>query len=324
MGQFKIFMAGAAYGLVMRLAFGLAPFLNNADAKARASGPMLTSFVMLVPLVIGIHTAYQAHARNPSFRFALMGPWVPTLCFVAGTALLLIEGSICIAMALPIFCLTASVGGVIGWIVARHLGLSATTLNSLLLLPLLAGYAETRLSLPQEVRQSTASTHIAVAPEVVWHEINHATGIQPAEMQGGLAYRIGVPYPMEAITHTTPGGGRVRKLRWAKDVSFDEPITAWEENRFVRWTYAFRPESFPPGALDEHVLIGGKYFDLIDTAYRLTPEAGGTRLDIVVHYRVSTNFNWYAAWWGRVLVDDSARAILNFYKHRGEAPTSTS
>lgn len=138
-------------------------------------------------------------------------------------------------------------------------------------------------------------------------------------MKDGLAYMIGVPYPREAITQTAPDGSRVRKLRWAKDVSFDEPITAWEENCFVRWTYAFKPDSFPPGALDDHVLIGGKYFDLVDTAYRLTPEAGGTRLDIVVNYRVSTNFNWYAAWWGRVLVDDSAQAILHFYKHRGES-----
>jgi hypothetical protein len=65
-------------------------------------------------------------------------------------------------------------------------------------------------------------------------------------------------------------------------------------------------------------LIGGKYFDLVDNSYKLVPEAGGTRLDIVVNYRVSTNFNWYSAWWGRVLVDDSAAAILRFYKNRSE------
>lgn len=318
MSRVKIFFVGAAYGLLMRLAFGIAPFLNDPDTKARASGPMLTSFVVLVPMLIGIYTVLSARRESPTMSFVLMGPWAPTFCFVAGTAVLLIEGSICITMAVPIFCLMASIGGLIGWALAKRVQPQPGTMNTLLLLPLLAGYAETHVTLPQEIRQSTASTHIAATPEAIWREINHATSIQPEEMKGGLAYMIGVPYPLEAITHTTPEGERVRKLRWAKNVSFDEPITAWEENRFVRWTYAFKPESFPPGALDDHVLIGGKYFDLVDTSYRLTPEAGGTRLDIVVDYRVSTNFNWYAAWWGRVLVDDSAQAILRFYKNRGE------
>lgn len=316
MNNFAIFAIGAAYGLFMRIAFGVAPFLNN-SGKATGAGPMLSSFVVLVPLLIGVYTVYAARGREPGLRFALMSPWAPTLCFVGGTALLLIEGSICIAMATPIFCLMASVGGLVGLAVVKTMAPRQGVMSSLLLLPLLSGYAETQWPLPQEVERSEASIHIAAKPEVVWGYINRAEAIQPDEMKGGLAYMIGVPYPIEAITHETPEG-RVRKLRWAKDVSFDEPITAWEENRFIQWTYAFRPDSFPPGALDEHVLIGGRYFDLIDTSYRLTPKDGGTRLDIVVNYRVSTHFNWYSAWWGRVMVDDSAKAILRFYKHRSE------
>lgn len=316
-----IFALGAAYGLVMRLAFGMLPFLNQGDA-ANAGGPMLSAFVLLVPTLIGVYTVYAARDDVPGVRFMLFAPWTPTLCFVAGTALLLIEGSICIAMALPIFLLCASFGGALGWVLIRWTKPQPGVMHSLMLLPLVVGYAEIHAPLPQEVFTSTASTHIAAKPEQIWQTINHATDIQPAEMKGGLAYLIGVPYPIEAITQAS-GEGRVRKLRWDKGVSFDEPITAWDENRFVRWTYAFKPESFPAGALDEHVLIGGKYFDLVDTSYQLTPEAGGTRLEIVIHYRVSTNFNWYSAWWGRVLVEDSADAILNFYKNRGErtAPT---
>ena len=55
------------------------------------------------------------------------------------------------------------------------------------------------------------------------------------------------------------------------------------------------------------------------TAYRLGPEGGGTRLEIVGDYRVSTGFNWYALPAGRLLVDDAARTILRCYKRRGEA-----
>jgi hypothetical protein len=318
-----VFLAGAAYGLLMRIAFGVAPFLNTSDGSASyqrfAGGPMLWSFVVLVPVLIGIYTVYAARKSNPGLGFALMAPWLPTICFVAGTALLLIEGSICIAMAVPIFILEASVGGLIGWVVIKFVEPGPATMNSLMLLPLLSGYAESHIALPDQTQQSKAAIHIAAKPETVWGLINHATNIQPAEMKGGLAYLIGVPYPIEAITHAEQDG-RVRRLRWAKNVHFDEPITAWEENRYIQWTYAFKPESFPPGSLDEHVLIGGKYFDLIDTSYRLVPDAGGTRLEIVVNYRVSTHFNWYSARWGRLLVDDSAQAILRFYKNRSEQP----
>ncbi len=314
MKKLHVFALGAAYGLLMRLGFGL----FESPLSTNAAGPMLSSFALLVPFLIGAYTVYAVRDETPGFYFALFGPWAPTFAFVFGTALLLIEGSICIALALPIFLAMSSFGGIVGLVINKHSTPKSSSMNALLLLPLLTGYAETHVPLPQVLSQSVASTHIAAKPEVVWNYINHAVAIKPEEMRGGLAYMIGLPYPLEAITHTTPAG-RVRKLRWDKNVSFDEPITAWQENRFIQWTYSFKPESFPAGALDEHILIGGKYFDLIDTSYRLEPEAGGTRLDIVVNYRVSTNFNWYSAWWGQVLVDDSAAAILRFYKQRSEA-----
>ena len=51
----------------------------------------------------------------------------------------------------------------------------------------------------------------------------------------------------------------------------------------------------------------------------LQEEGGGTRLTIAVRTRVTTHFNWYAGLWADYLVDDTAGAILNFYKVRAEA-----
>lgn len=313
-----VFLAGAAYGLAMRLAFGIGLSLFAfASQPSNASGPMLWSFLVLVPLLIGGLTVYFSGGRERSLVYSLFSPWLPITAFVAGSAILLIEGSICIAMAMPLFLIMATLGGFSMWLVLKVMRPSPTVMHSLLLLPLLAGAWEQNQPLPNDISTSDASIHIAAKPEAIWQLINHATDIQTAEMSEGLAYRIGVPYPQEAITVTTDQG-RVRKLRWQKGVHFDEPIDAWEQNRYIRWRYSFLADSIPPGALDEHVVIGGKYFDLVDTSYRLTPEAGGTRLDIHVTYRVSTNFNWYAEFWGRVLVDDAAKTILAFYKHRAE------
>jgi len=312
-----VFGLGAAYGLAMRLLFGL-PWVDHGNGHA-AAGPMMGAFVMLVPVLIGVWTVCAARARQPGPMFALFAPWVPTILFALGTGLVLIEGSICIAMALPIFCIVSSLGGLLAWIVLKFVDVPQGGVNAMLLLPLLLAWPEMQMPLSDAIGRSEDAVHIAAPPEAVWGLINHASAIAPGEMRTGLAYRIGLPYPVEAITHETPAG-RVRKLRWGGGVAFDEPITAWEENRRIAWTYAFTAGSFPPGTLDEHVLIGGNYFDLVDTAYRLVPEGGGTRLEIVVDYRVSTHFNWYAVPAGRLLVDDAARTILNFYKQRAETP----
>jgi hypothetical protein len=311
-----VFLAGAIYGLAMRLLFGL-PFYFSSEQSTAASEAMLTSFLILVPLVIGALTVYFSGGKERSLGYSIFAPWIPILMFVLGTAILLIEGSICIAMAVPLFLAVSSLGGFLMWVALKYFRPSRTVMHSVLLLPLLAGTWEREQTMPVVIEKSDASIWINAKPEVIWQLINNAEAIKPVEMEQGLAYKIGVPYPESALTVATETG-RVRKLRWDKGVRFDEPITDWVENRFIRWQYSFPAGAIPPNALDEHVVIGGKYFDLEDTSYSLLPENGGTRLGINVTYRVSTQFNWYANFWGRLLVDDAAHTILAFYKRRAE------
>ena len=307
-------LSGAAYGLLMRFIFTLAPFSWSPAPRTsfvNATGPMMASFALLVPAIIGMLSYYYTEPDKKTFGRSLFAGYLPTLCFVIGTAILLIEGTICIAMALPLFMIMSSVGGALMWLFLRFKQPSITSINSLLLLPLLVVPIESRVNLPTNNQAITESIIVQASPEKVWQLVNHVENIQAEEMQAGLAYRIGVPLPLDAKV-VSEQGARVRKLHWDKNVAFEEPITDWQENRFIKWTYRFTPESFPKGALDEHVVIGGKYFDLIDTSYQLTPIGDNTRLDIVVHYRISTNFNWYANPLGKLLIDDSAKQILSF------------
>ena len=109
-----------------------------------------------------------------------------------------------------------------------------------------------------------------------------------------------------------------------KHVHFDQVVAEWTENRHVRWTYRFDDDSFPPGALDDHVRIGGRYFDLIDTEYTLTPEdAQSTLLRIRIRYRVSTDFNWYADMVARLLIGNFEEVILRFYERRTTTSADT-
>ena len=60
-------------------------------------------------------------------------------------------------------------------------------------------------------------------------------------------------------------GEHLRHITMGKGVRFDQVATEWRENERVSWRYRFAEDSFPPGALDDHVRIGGEYFDLGET-----------------------------------------------------------
>jgi hypothetical protein len=101
-----------------------------------------------------------------------------------------------------------------------------------------------------------------------------------------------------------------------KGIQFDQVAADWEPSRRIRWLYQFSSNSFPAGALDEHVRIGGAHFDVLDTEYVLRPLKAGTELRVRMSYRVSTPFNWYANPIAEMLIGNFEDAALQFYARR--------
>jgi hypothetical protein len=130
-------------------------------------------------------------------------------------------------------------------------------------------------------------------------------------------YRIGVPLPLSAVT-VLADGTQVRHIMMGKGIRFDQIAADWQPNRRIRWTYRFANDSFPAGALDDHVRIGGRYFDVIDTEYVLRKLNAGTELRVTMRYRVSTAFNWYTQRIADFLVGNFEEAALQFYAIRAE------
>jgi hypothetical protein len=128
-------------------------------------------------------------------------------------------------------------------------------------------------------------------------------------------YRIGVPLP-SAGAGESRDGEHLRHIAMGKGIRFDQVATEWLPDERVTWVHRFAPDSFPAGALDDHVRIGGEYFDVGATTYALRPDGAGTRLSVRMRYRVSTHFNWYAGPVADFLVGDFAERILVFYAHR--------
>lgn len=307
------------YPILIGLAIGL--FLR-AVVYAGPAGSVLSAmswgFIWLSPLAMGATTVYLAELQQRrSIAYYLFAPMLSTSLMVLGCLVILIEGMICAILIVPVLCLMSSVGGLLMGVICRCFNQPRATLHSLIALPLLAALLGADGPGPQRLGTVERSVLIQASPAQVWALINHMPDIRLDEVSQAWTYRIGVPRPLSATT-ATEGAQHVRKVLWDKGVHFDEMVQDWEPQRHLRWTYRFAPDSVPAGALDDHVRIGGDYFDLHDTAYTLTPEGQAVRLHLRISYRLSTDFNLYANWLGQNLIGNFAETILTLYQQRAE------
>jgi hypothetical protein len=315
--------AGIGYGLFGRFAFGLSYAGTWREFFDRFMPPLLVmslSFLGLMPLVIGFleQCAPDPVPRRNVWLRAFFAPMLPVSLMLALMAMLSIEGSLCIAMALPIFLFLAGIGGCLGLVVRRHGSGKARTSGTTLMiaLPYLFAPVEHRIAPQVEQREVENVIHIRAAPSVVWREIKSVREIDPRELPLHLAHVIGLPRPLEAtLSHDGIGGVRVAKFE--RGLEFLETVTDWQPERRLSFTIAAQPA--PSTALDEHVAVGGAYFDVLDGTYELEqlPD-GSTLLKLVSHHRLSTHFNFYARLWTDFIMSDLQFAIMEVIRKRCE------
>jgi hypothetical protein len=241
-----------------------------------------------------------------------------TTLFVAGTLALFIEGWVCAILILPLF---AVLGGVVGLIMGAICRATRWPRRSIVgcfaALPLIGGAVENHIPAADRERGQSREVFIAAPATAVWAQLIDTRDIRTDEIDSAWMYRIGVPQPLEGRGDLRDGE-HLRHIVMARGVRFDQVATTWRDQREITWRYRFTDDSFPAGALDDHVRIGGDYFDVIESTYTLTPRAGGTVLNLSTRYRVSTHFNWYAGRVADLLVGDFAETVLDFYARRAE------
>ena len=101
------------------------------------------------------------------------------------------------------------------------------------------------------------------------------------------------------------------------DPNFNSP---WEPEH--RLAFSIRPQTaqIPNTTLDQHVTVGGPYFDVLRGEYRIESLANGkVRLHLTSWQRVSTDFNWYAHLWTDAVMSDLQKRILHVVRQRAEA-----
>ncbi len=279
---------------------------------------MMSSFVLLVPVLVGavaVFIAERYEKRTWQTHF-----WIgakANALFVLGTFAIMIEGLVCTIVAIPLFWILGGLAGIAMGIVCRWTQWAKRAIFCMTALPLVLGDIEQHLPLPQDVSTIERKLIVSARPEAVWQQLLRATDIRKEEIGSAWMYRIGVPLPTAAVTEFAEGTA-VRHITMGRGIHFDQVAADWEPNRRVRWLYRFSADSFPPQALDDHVRIGGRYFDLIDTEYTLRKLGTGTELRARMTYRVSTSFNWYARPLAALLVGNFEDAALAFYAHRAQ------
>jgi hypothetical protein len=104
-------------------------------------------------------------------------------------------------------------------------------------------------------------------------------------------------------------------------VLFIETIDVWEPQRRLGFSIRAQADQIPATTFDEHVTVGGKFFDVLHGEYRIERLANGSiRLHLTSESRVSTDFNWYAHLWTDAVMSDLQRRILFVVKNRAEKP----
>jgi hypothetical protein len=186
------------------------------------------------------------------------------------------------------------------------------------LLPFLFAPIENLLCLTDKIFTEHTTIEINANSQQVWNNITRVKKISEEENNYSLFQYMGFPRPIEAELDTIAVGG-IRKAIFARGLFFTETVTKVEPLKILAFDIRADPNSIPPKALDEHVLVGGKYFDILEGKYEIeNVNESKIILHLTSQFRLSTRFNFYSGLWSKLIMKDIQKNILDIIKRRSE------
>ena len=302
------------YAILVRMAFGMR--LKTWDDYFQV---MSTTFLFLLPTIIGALTVYlSSQEKAKSIAYRIFTPWVPVLLFLILTLAWGIEGWACWIMILPVFLLAASIGGLFGGYLKTYKKNDRLNISLLVLLPFLVGPIESVIETIPATYKAYTYIDIDAPAEKIWDNVTRVNEIPVEQDKGYLTRMLGFPRPVKAELNFE-GVGAYREAIFTKGLVFHETVTEYEDNKKMVFSIKAYPHEIPSTTLDEHVVIGGDYFDVLDGTYELEKLPNGLhRLHLYSHFKMNTTFNFYAGWWGKWIMKDIQNNILQVEKKRSE------
>jgi hypothetical protein len=158
---------------------------------------------------------------------------------------------------------------------------------------------------------------IAAPPERVWKEIASVPRIDRGELPQQVIYWLGFPRPISA-TLSGEGVGSRRMAVFERGVSFFETVTDWQPFHRLAFTIMADPQFIPHTAFDRHIVVGGRFYNVLDGRYEIEEHAGGCRLHLTSTHVLGTPFNAYSSWWSRWVMNQIQGSILEVIRNRAE------
>ena len=300
------------YAVILRLLFGI-------DTWNDLFSVMSVTFLFLLPTIVGALTVYLSHPEKvKKMAYRIFAPWIPIFLFLLITLVLAIEGWACWLMILPIFLIAASIGGLIGAYIKTRKTNSRLNMSLLMLLPLFIGPIESLIETIPGTYKADTYIDIDAPAEKIWDNVTRVKEIPLEQDKGYLTRMLGFPRPIKAELDFE-GVGAYREAIFTKGLVFHETVTEYKDNEKMVFNIKAYPHEIPSTTLDEHVVIGGDYFDVLNGTYELEkPSNGLNRLHLYSHFKMNTTFNFYAGWWGKWIMKDIQNNILQIEKKRSE------
>lgn len=299
------------YAIILRFIFGINSWSNIYSV-------MNNSFLLCLPTITGILTMFfskEAQVKKLNYRFFM--PWVPILIFFVLTLLLAWEGWACWLMVLPVFLIAASIGGFIGAYIKLRKK-NKIYLSFLMLFPFFMSPIEQMIGSIPATYEAYTYIDIQSDAEKIWKNVTNVSAIPIEQDKGWLTRSLGFPRPVKAELDFNGIGG-YREAIFTNGLVFHETVTEYKDQEKMVFTIKANPHEIPSTTLDEHIVIGGKYFDVLNGIYRLEKLNSHTyRLHLSSHFQLSTTFNAYAGLWAKWIMKDIQNNILQVQKYRAE------
>jgi hypothetical protein len=313
-------LASALVGVPIALLYAVLVRLTFSSDKPFSLflSTMTCGFLFLVPLAIGALTVRLAPSKlRKSLAYAICAPWISILIVAVGSAAFYIEAAICIVMAIPLFLVFASAGGI--WVHAKNKDINKPVQNTMLGIILLAPYIVTPLEMriPEYDSYRLVENQIVInsSADRVWENIVSIPPINVEEQGFSVFHLLGVPKLLEAqLSHQGIGGTRI--VNFDNGLSFIETITGWDEFKSVSFSIRPNNESSAPAPFD---MVGGRYFAVTAMNYWIEDTGDGrVLLHLRSKHRLTTHFNAYAGLWTDFMLVNLQSYVLQMIKTRAE------
>jgi small basic protein len=308
----KIVAIPLIYAIILRFIFGI----NDWNELFSV---MSISFLFCLPTIIGALSVYLSSEENAKrFTYKFFIPWIPILIFLFFTLVIAWEGWACWLMVLPLFLIAASIGGLLGAYLKFRKRNNNVYISILTLMPIFLSPIENFVGAIPGTYKAYTYIDINATQDKIWSNVTRVREIKEEQDKGWLTKSLGFPRPVKAELNFE-GVGAYREAIFTNGLVFHETVTEYADKKKMTFSIKAYPHEIPSTTMDEHVVIGGQYFDVLNGTYELEKLNDKTqRLHLYSHFKMKTTFNFYASWWGKLIMKDIQNNILQVVRHRAE------